>query len=156
MAKREPARKKAPVAAFVPEQAPRGSVRPCVLYAGEVLRHRIITADGHDFAVATSPRSERKAPFVTAAYPVQHGYLVMVRQPLCTLRAEDEATARENHEKLVRVLAEAGVGVVRARRALAARQRAEHRPGSDDSGTMLLAWPQSNTQSHAAVEIDLA
>lgn len=33
--------------------------------------------------------------------------------------------AREQHEQLVRVLAEAGVGIVRARRSLAARLRAE-------------------------------
>jgi len=41
------------------------------------------------------------------------------------VRSADEDAARDEHEQLVQVLAEAGIGVVRARRALAARQRAE-------------------------------
>jgi hypothetical protein len=97
-----------------------------VPYAGEVARHRVITADGHDFVVATVEPTGVQSRYITAAYPVQHGYLVMVRQALCELRAAEGASARENHEKLVRVLAEAGVGVVRARRALAARRQVEH------------------------------
>jgi hypothetical protein len=136
-----------PSAAYVPEQAPRGSARSSMPYAGELARHRIITADGHDMAVATSE--------LTAAYPVQHGYLVMVRQPLCTLRATDEATARENHDKLVRVLAEAGVGVVRARRALAARRRAEHSFPETATADGQLGRPTSVDES-VLVEIDLA
>ena len=135
MAKTGPARQSTPSAAFVPEQAPRGSVRPCGLYAGELLRHRIITADGHDVAVVTSPRDGQKPALLTVAYPVQNGYLVMIRQPICTLRANDEAGARETHERLVRVLAEAGVGVVRARR---------------------LVGHQANAEELAIVEIDLA
>ena len=105
-------------------QPPAGSVRSCMPYRDELLRHRVITADGHDFAVATHRRPRGKG-YVTGAYPVQHGYLVMVRQPLCELRSEDAESARNEHEQLVQVLAEAGIGVVRARRALAARQRAE-------------------------------
>jgi len=116
----------APSAAHLPEQAPRGSVRSCVPYAGELARHRVITADGLDFVVATMTHGAEKAFFTTAAYPVQQGYLVMVRQPLCELRGADAAEAHENHERLTRVLAEAGVGVVRARRALAARRQVEH------------------------------
>lgn len=105
-------------------QPPVGSVRTCMPYRDELLRHRVITADGHDFAVATHMRPRGKG-FVTGAYPVQQGYLVMVRQPLCELRSDDADSARSEHEQLVQVLAEAGIGVVRARRALAARQRAE-------------------------------
>jgi hypothetical protein len=101
-----------------------GSVRSCMPYRDELLRHRVITADGHDFAVATHMRPGGKG-YITGAYPVQQGYLVMVRQPLCELRSSDAESARNEHEQLVQVLAEAGIGVVRARRALAARQRAE-------------------------------
>jgi len=105
-------------------QPPAGSVRSCMPYRDELMRHRVITADGHDFAVATHMRPGGKG-FVTGAYPVQNGYLVMVRQALCEVRSADEDAARNEHEQLVQVLAEAGIGVVRARRALAARQRAE-------------------------------
>lgn len=105
-------------------QPPRGSVRSCRAYRDELQRHRVITADGLDFAVATHRRPGGKG-FITGAYPVQQGYLVMVRQPLCELRSDNEESARGEHDNLVQVLAEAGIGVVRARRALAARQRAE-------------------------------
>jgi hypothetical protein len=105
-------------------QPPVGSIRTCMPYRDEILRHRVITSDGHDFAVATHARPGGKG-YITGAYPVQHGYLVMVRQPLCEVRSEDTERARNEHEQLVQVLAEAGIGVVRARRALAARQRAE-------------------------------
>lgn len=105
-------------------QPPAGSVRSCMPYRDELLRHRVITADGHDFAVATHTRAGGKG-YITGAYPVQQGYLVMVRQPLCEIRSDDADSARNEHEQLVQVLAEAGIGVVRARRALAARQRAE-------------------------------
>ncbi len=105
-------------------QPPAGSVRSCMPYRDELLRHRVITAEGHDFAVATHTRPGGKG-YITGAYPVQQGYLVMVRQPLCELRSDDAASARTEHEQLVQVLAEAGIGVVRARRTLAARQRAE-------------------------------
>ena len=105
-------------------QPPAGSVRSCMPYRDELLRHRVITADGHDFAVATHTRPGGNG-YITGAYPVQQGYLVMVRQPLCELRSDDAASARVEHEQLVQVLAEAGIGVVRARRTLAARQRAE-------------------------------
>ena len=60
-------------------QPPVGSVRSCMPYRDELLRHRVITADGHDFAVATHKRPNGKG-YITGAYPVQHGYLVMVRQ----------------------------------------------------------------------------
>lgn len=105
-------------------QPPVGSVRSCMPYRDELLRHRVITADGHDFAVATHKRPNGKG-YITGAYPVQHGYLVMVRQALTEVRSDDAEGARNEHEQLVQVLAEAGIGVVRARRALAARQRAE-------------------------------
>lgn len=112
-------------------QAPRGSVRTCVPYRGELARHRLITADGHDYIVTTTRvpaaghGTQRPETYVTGAYPVLRGYLVMMRQPLYEISRTDSDAAREQHEQLVRVLAEAGVGVVRARRSLAARLRAE-------------------------------
>ena len=36
-----------------PLQPPHGSVLPCLPYAGELARHRLITADGYDYVVAT-------------------------------------------------------------------------------------------------------
>lgn len=107
-------------------EPPCGSVRACVPYGGELARHRLITADGHDYVVATVHLPERKHPYTTGAYPVSRGYLVMARQPLYEVKSLDAGTAREQHEQLVSVLVEAGVGVVRARRALTARQRAEN------------------------------
>lgn len=106
-------------------QVPHGSVRSCALYRDELARHRLITADGHDFVVSTVRVRGGKYRYLTGAYPVQLGYLVLVRLPLCESRSLQPEEARVVHERLVRVLADAGVGVVRARRALAARQRAE-------------------------------
>jgi hypothetical protein len=106
-------------------QAPLGSVRECLPYADEQARHRVVTADGHDYVVATTRAQGEREAYVTGAYPVNRGYLVMVRQPLCELRSRDALEAAERHEQLVRVLAEAGVQLVRARRALAARHRSE-------------------------------
>ncbi|HEX6798890.1 MAG TPA: hypothetical protein VF116_14365 [Ktedonobacterales bacterium] len=109
-------------------QPPRGSVRACALYRGELARHRVITSDGCDYVVATVGEGRLGSlPFVTGAYPVVRGYLVMMRQPLYEVRSPDEDAALDEHERLVRVLAEAGVKVVRARKQLAARQRAEAR-----------------------------
>ena len=104
-------------------QPQAGSVRTCMTYRDELLRHRVVTPDGRDFAVATHMRPG--GGFITGAYPVQQGYLVMVRQPLCEMRSDEREDALNEHEQLVQVLAEAGIGVVRARRSLAARQRAE-------------------------------
>jgi hypothetical protein len=99
-------------------------MRQCVPYAGELVRHRVITADGFDYVVVTlAPQNDEK--YVTAAYPVSRGYLVMVRQPLCELRSAEQRSATEQQELLVQVLAQAGVKLVRARRALAARHRNE-------------------------------
>ena len=108
-------------------QPPCGSVRACTLYRGELARHRVITSDGCDYVVATVRQGRAALPFVTGAYPVVRGYLVMMRQPLYEVRSPDEDAALDEHERLVRVLAEAGVKVVRARKQLAARQRAEAR-----------------------------
>lgn len=106
-------------------QAPLGSARECLPYAGEQARHRVVTADGHDYVVATTRAPGAREAYVTGAYPVTRGYLVMVRQPLCELRSLDATEAAERHEQLVRVLAEAGVQLVRAQRALAARHHSE-------------------------------
>lgn len=106
--------------------APRaGTVRVCAAYRGELARHRVITADGADYMVATADERRRGKGYVTAAYPVARGYLVMMRQPLCTLDCPDEAAAREQHTLLVRVLTQGGTGVVKARRRSAAWRRAE-------------------------------
>jgi hypothetical protein len=102
-----------------------GTVRRCAPYRGETQRHRVISADGHDVVVTTVHAPH--GAFLTGAYPVQQGYLVMIRQPYFEARSANEEAAVEQHEQLVRALAEAGVGIVRARRRLAARQRAEQR-----------------------------
>jgi len=102
-----------------------GTVRRCAPYRGETLRHRVISADGHEIVVTTVHAPH--GAFLTGAYPIQQGYLVMIRQPYFEARSADEEAAVEQHEQLVRALVEAGVGIVRARRRLAARQRAEQR-----------------------------
>jgi hypothetical protein len=102
-----------------------GTVRECRPYAGEMARHRLITADGFDYVVVTLEPRHDGEKYVTEAYPVSRGYLVMVRQPLCELRSTDAHAAGKQQELLVHVLAEAGVKLVRARRALAARHRNE-------------------------------
>jgi hypothetical protein len=112
-----------------------GTVRRCAPYRGEIERHRVMSADGNDIAVTTVHALH--GAFLTGAYPVQQGYLVMIRQPYFEARSANEEAAAEQHEQLVRALAEAGVGIVRARRRLAARQRAEQReamaaPEQDD------------------------
>lgn len=104
---------------------PRGVARPCTTYAGELARTRVVTPDGQDFIVTTSPSA--RAGFLTGAYPLSRGYLMMMRQPLVENLSATEDEARERHEQLVSVLAEAGARVVRARAALLARKRAETR-----------------------------
>ena len=102
-----------------------GTARACATFRGELARHRVITADGLDFVVATADGSRRGQGYTTSAYPVANGYLVMLRQPLCALPSADEAEAWAQHDQLVRVLAELGTGVVRARRRSAAWRKAE-------------------------------
>ena len=106
-------------------QPPCGSVRECPPYVGELARTRVITADGLDYVVATAPNTRSGQGFLTSAYPVSHGYLVMMRQPLCDLPSESRDQARVLHMQLTQALAEAGVRLVRARHTLAARRRAE-------------------------------
>jgi hypothetical protein len=100
-----------------------GTVLRCALHRDEIARHRVISADGYDVVVTTvhSPQSA----YLTGAYPVQHGYLVLIRQPYFEAQSATEEAAAEQHKQLVHALAGAGVGIVRARRRLAARQRAE-------------------------------
>ncbi len=102
-----------------------GSVRACLPYADELLRSRVFTADGQDYIVTTSTDIRAGQGYLTGAYPVSRGYLVMLRQPLCEFHHADAAAARERHAQLASVLAEAGMRVVRARASLAARKRAE-------------------------------
>ncbi len=106
-------------------QPPCGSMRECPPYRGELARTRVITADGHDYVVATARAPRAGKGYLTSAYPVARGYLVMMRQALCELPSESAEQARERHIQLTHVLAEAGVRLVRARGALAARRRAE-------------------------------
>ncbi len=102
-----------------------GGVRSCLTYADELLRSRVLTADGQDYIVTTSQDIRAGQGYLTGAYPVSRGYLVMLRQPLCEFHHAEEGDARERHRQLANVLAEAGVRVVRGRAALAARRRAE-------------------------------
>ena len=109
-----------------PLRPAHGSIRSCIPYRGELARHRLITADGSDYVVATLYEARRnESSYLTGAYPVTRGYLVMMRQPLYEIRSADELAARTQHDRLVSVLAEAGVSIVRAERILAARRRAE-------------------------------
>jgi hypothetical protein len=106
-------------------QPPCGTVRDCTPYADELARMRVITADGFDYVVATAPDARAGAGWLTSAYPVSQGYLVLMRQPLCELHSESPAQARLVHLQLTEALAHAGVRLVRARHTLAARRRAE-------------------------------
>ena len=141
-------------------QPPAGTVRTCAPYRGETARHRVISADGYDYVVATLREARGNTAYLTGAYPVSRGYLVMVRQPLYEIRSQSAGEARERHDQLVEALAQAGVRLVRAQRALAARRRAEKREAAlgvelstltphtlyaaDDSG--VLAFPLPMTQ----------
>jgi hypothetical protein len=100
-----------------------GTVRRCALHPDELERHRVISADGYEVVVTTVHAPH--GAWLTSAYPIQHGYLVMICQPYFEAQSATEEAAAEQHEQLVHALAEAGVGIVRARRRLAARQRAE-------------------------------
>lgn len=127
-------------ASIVPTLPPAGTIRTCMPYRGETARHRVISADGYDYAVATTFVPGTRTPYTTGAYPVSRGYLVMVRQPLYEVRSATAEAAHEQHEQLVHVLADAGVRIVRARRSLAARQRSESRE-AQRQGMQNLAEP---------------
>ena len=99
-----------------------GTVRSCVAQRGELLRHRVMSADGRDVVVTTAASP---LGFVTGVYPVQQGYLVMVCQPLYEVGSGSVEAAREEHMQLLRLLAEAGVRVVRARRHRELREPAD-------------------------------
>jgi hypothetical protein len=131
-------------------QPPSGTVRTCAPYRGETARHRVISADGYDYVVATLRETRGSSAYLTGAYPVSRGYLVMVRQPLYEIRTQSAGEARERHDQLVEALAQAGVRLVRAQRALAARRRAEKREAAlaphtpfaaDDSGVLAFPLP---------------
>ena len=104
-----------------------GVARPCITYTGELARERVVTPDGQDYIVTTVANLRAGSGFLTGAYPVSRGYLVMMRQPLLELQSATEDEALERHAQLASVLAEAGARVVRARGALLARKRAETR-----------------------------
>ena len=100
-------------------------VRPRAVHRDEIERHRLISADGYDTVVTTIRAAH--GVYLTGAYPIQHGYLVMICQPYFEAQSATAQAAADEHEQLVRALSVAGVGIVRARRRLAARQRAEQR-----------------------------
>ncbi len=97
-------------------------VRPRAVHRNEIERHRLLSADGYDTVVTTIHAAH--GVYLTGAYPIQHGYLVMICQPYFEAQSATVKTAAVQHEQLVRTLADAGVGVVRARRRLAARRAA--------------------------------
>jgi hypothetical protein len=105
-----------------------GTVRRCAPHPDELARHRIISADGYEVVVTTVHTPH--GAWLTGAYPVQQGYLIMICQPYFEAQSATEESAAEQHEQLVRALSGAGVGIVRARRRLAARQGAEQREAS--------------------------
>lgn len=100
-----------------------GTVRRCTPHPDELERHRVISADGYEVVVTTVHAPH--GVWLTGAYPVQQGYLIMIGQPYLEAQSATQEAAAEQHNQLVRALADAGVGIVRARRRLAARQRAE-------------------------------
>ncbi len=102
-----------------------GSARECPTYRGELARHRVVTADGADYLITTADERRHRRGFVTAAYPVLRGYLIMMRQPLCALESQDETAALRQHRLLLEVMVESGTAVVRARRRSAAWRQAE-------------------------------
>jgi len=106
------------------ERPSNGTVRPSTPHRAELARHRVMTADERDVAVATVGGPDG---FLTGVYPVQHGYLVMMYQPLYVARSATSDAARAQHERLVRALADVGLGVIRA------RQRRERAPRPDAS-----------------------
>jgi hypothetical protein len=118
--------------------AAAGQARECARYRNELARHRVLTADGLDYVVATVDERHLGRGYTTAAYPVSRGYLVMMRQPLCVLASREDDEAHSQHGLLVRALVEAGTGVVRARRRSAAWRRAE-RSGRGEGGSDLLS-----------------
>ena len=79
-----------------------------------------MSRDGQDVAVVTAVVPEG---FTTGVYPVQQGYLVMLRQPHHEVSSLTPQIAHEQHEQLVRILVESGVRVVRARRHTQQAQR---------------------------------
>jgi hypothetical protein len=100
-----------------------GTVRRYAPHPDELARHRVISADGYEVVVTTVHAA--RGVWLTGAYPVQQGYLVMICQPYYEAQSTTKEAAAEQHDQLVGTLADAGVAIVRARRRLAARQRAE-------------------------------
>ena len=120
-----------------------GTVRRCALHRDELERHRVVSADGYEVVVTTVHAAH--GVWLTGAYPVQQGYLVMICQPYYEAQSTTEEAAAEQHDQLVRALADAGVGIVRARRRLAARQRAEQREAitqPEQDGNLALQSPR--------------
>ena len=99
-----------------------GTVHRCAPHPDELARHRVISADVYEVVVTTVHALH--GPWLTGAYPVQQSYLVMICQPYFEVCSATEEAAAEQHEGLVRMLADAGVAIVRARRRLAARRAA--------------------------------
>ena len=133
-------------------QPPCGSVRECPPYRGELGRTRVITADGFDYVVATAPNMRTSQGYLTSAYPVSRGYLVMMRQALCDLPSANAEQARERHIQLTQALAEAGVRLVRARHTLAARRRAERAEALSEAASGSDAdWLADALRVHAPV-----
>jgi hypothetical protein len=109
---------------FTPVVPPNGTIRACPPQRAELARHRVVTGDGRDLAVATVKESRG---YLTGIYPVQQGYLVMMYQPLYEARNSTANAAREHHEEVVQALAEFGLRIVRARR----RGESEHKTAQE-------------------------
>ena len=111
---------------------PVGAILECRPYLDEIARHRVISSRGSDYVVATVAEHGTATTFVTGAYPVSRGYLVMLRQPLFEVRCGSQEMALETHLDLVQALAEMGTASVRAQRALLVRRRRKHSAGADN------------------------
>ena len=84
-------------------------VRPRAVHRDEIERHRLISADGYDTVVTTIRAAHGVS--LTGAYPIQHGYLVMICQPYFEAQSATAQAAADEHEQLVRALSGAGVGM---------------------------------------------
>ncbi len=117
-----------------------GAVRHCAPHPDELARDRVISADGYE-VVVTTVHAPHDA-WLTGAYPVQQGYLVMICQPHFEAHSATEEAAGEQREQLVRALAGAGLGSCE-RVAAWPRGSAPNNAKRVPSRTAMTIWPSS-------------
>src|SRR6185437_7456915 len=75
-----------------------GTVRRCVPHPDELERHRVISADGYEVVITTVHAPH--GVWLTGAYPVQQGYLIMIGQPYLEAQSATQEAAAEQHNQL--------------------------------------------------------